>query len=144
MNIIKLTIIASAVSLFAIEAHAQTNHNTTGSNKTQPVVPDTDTNSDDKKAKAAADKIGDIPGESQRAATGYIKIGDIKGESTRSVQPTGCVTLSGGKDEDCDGVEDDKAVSATDYNSSRSNKADTASDVKPDDDTSGAITKATD
>jgi len=153
MKITTLTITTLALSLFAGEAFAQANHNTSRSNKTQPIVSDVQT--DIEKAKATADKLGDISGESQRsstidklgdiegesqrAETGYIKIGDIKGETTRVAAPTGCVMLSGGKDEDCDGIEDGKAPAATDYNSSRSNKADSAKDTKPDDDT-----KATD
>lgn len=106
---------------------------------------------------AAVDKIGPIKGESQRAAD---KIGDIEGEareniagdrigqellnvpmgdmiremSTAPAAPTGCKMLDGSADENCDGVADNKAVSATDYNSSRSNKSEDSGLASPDPD----------
>jgi hypothetical protein len=137
MKITTVSVLTVAFSLFAADAFAQANHNTTRSNKTVPIASDTQTETD--KEKKAADKLGDIEGETQRTASGYIKIGDIKGETTRAAAPTGCVMLSGGMDNDCDGIEDGKAPGATDYNSSRSNKADSVTDTKPEGDT-----KATD
>lgn len=106
---------------------------------------------------AAVDKIGDIKGESMdRAAT--IKFDGVEGESldrepmqagpgqnllnvpmgdmiremsTAPAGPTGCKMLDGSADDNCDGVADNKAVSATDYNSSRSNKSEDSGLASP-------------
>lgn len=132
----KLTLVAILVTASAVQAFAAdpANHNTTRSNKTTGGI-----------AAPAGDMIDghvtvlkgqESGGESQsRAQEGYLKLGDIQGESQRAAA-TGCVMYSGAADVNCDGVADgNKAVSATDYNSSRSNKADTI--AAPDTDLGG-------
>ena len=71
-----------------------------------------------------------------KAADGYIKIGDIKGESTRAADTISPDRIEFKKaiaapDLDTDSDEDD-SDNATDYNSSRSNKADSIAAPDPD------------
>lgn len=100
----------------------------------------------DSVSQKSAAKIDDIKGESQRTSDGgdNSAVSSNPLEST-AISPTGCVTFSGAADENCDG-EADPAAPATDYNSSRSNKADVI--AAPDGDISnggdGDDNKATD
>lgn len=82
------------------------------------------------RVKATNDKLGDISGESQdkrASGIGQELLNVPMGKMIRQMKaaPSGCVMFNGAADANCDGVADGgKAVSATDYNSSRSNKAD--------------------
>ncbi|MEP3655281.1 MAG: hypothetical protein ABJO36_10330 [Litorimonas sp.] len=129
MKIHTIAILATAISLFAVDAYAQANHNTSRSNQRPGGV--------------AAPADTDAP---KPETTLRTKSSDVLANTSTS-ESKGCVMYSGALDQDCDGVADDKAVDATDYNSSRSNKADSISygggdDETPDPDDEG--TKATD
>lgn len=108
---------------------------------------------------AAVDKIGDIKGESMDRAPS-LKFDGVEGESldrehmqagpgqellnvpmgdmirpSAAAAPSGCKMLDRSADDNCDGVADNKAVSATDYNSSRSNKSEDSGLASPDPET---------
>lgn len=129
MKIQTIAILTVALSLFAAEAHAQANHNTSRSNKSTGGI--------------AAPADTDAP----KPETIDKDKGADDAANTNITTSEGCVMFTGALDQNCDGIADDKAVDATDYNSSRSNKADSISydggdDGTPDPDDEG--TKATD
>jgi hypothetical protein len=130
MKIHTIAIFTVALTFFAADAYAQASgHDTSRSNQRAGGV--------------AAPADTDAP----KPETTIIAKSAEDAANTSITESKGCVMYSGALDQNCDGIADDRAVDATDYNSSRSNKADSISygggdDGAPDPDDEG--TKATD